>query len=145
MEGLTVAQAIWGVGASGFAILIAMVVAVYFRQGGVEKSLESLGKGIERLDAKDKELRQEFQAGLRETREDLRTEIRQTREDLRQEPRAEIQRDGEITRAEIRRVLEAVASHEHDADGGIIFRVPPYTITPKHDNPKGPAVMRTPL
>ena len=31
----------------------------------------------------------------------------------------------EVTRAEIRRVVEAIASHTHDADGTTIFRIPP--------------------
>ena len=31
----------------------------------------------------------------------------------------------EATRAEIRRVVEAIASHTHDADGTTIFRIPP--------------------
>jgi hypothetical protein len=46
---------------------------------------------------------------------------------MHEETRAENARRHEETRADIRRVLDALVTHSHDADGPVFFRIPPGT------------------
>ena len=73
-------------------------------------------------------LLRQFAESLREQRqvvyvdrESLELQIRTTRESLERQ----IAHSLEVLRADNRRLLEAFTSHAHDADGNIIFRVPP--------------------
>ena len=58
----------------------------------------------------------------------LRKEMAHHREVLGQEIRASEQRinhNHELIRADIQRLFDAMASHTHDTDGNVVFRVPP--------------------
>ena len=51
-------------------------------------------------------------------------ELRESLQSVKEELRAQIRRENETTRAEIRRIVDALATHEHDAGSQVAFRVP---------------------
>lgn len=75
-----------------------------------EKRFERLEETMEKVSS-DMERRFELSAS------DMERRFERSEETMRVEH--------EVTRAEIRRVVEAIASHTHDADGTTIFRIPP--------------------
>ena len=110
--------------ASMAAVLIAFVgfvASVHFRLGKLEKGHEVLEKGQEDLRADNAALREQVRADNQQLREEMRAEIRESNQQLRELIRSE----SEATRAEIRRLADALVSHHHEADGSIVFRIPP--------------------
>ena len=132
------------------AVLIAFVgfvASVHFRLGKLEKGHEVLEKGQEDLRAdnaalreqvradnqqlreemreNNRQLREEMREEMRENNRQLREEMRENNRQLREEMRELIRSESEATRTEIRRLVDALVSHHHEADGSIVFRIPP--------------------
>ena len=87
--------------------VLGFVATIHYRQSRLESSMDALQNQVGRLET------------------DLREELRAMRVEFREELRGEIQREGQVTRGEIKRLLDALTTHEHDADGQVVFRIPP--------------------
>ena len=73
-------------------------------------------------------LREQMRLDSQESKEQMRLLEDRIREDMRfQEERTRelIRSESEATRAEIRRLADALVSHHHEADGSVVFRIPP--------------------
>ena len=146
MEGLVSQIIVAGVGGGIVALigLVGVLFRIFTRLGRLEKSVEVLEKAAERLDAglkatQDdiKTVQREFRADLQRTEDRLRQEfrdaLRDTEERLREEVRHSEERLGELFRNEIRRLTDAFAVHSHEANGTIIYRIPPQYPEPRPD------------
>ena len=123
MDGATATIIAASIGA-GVALLIAFVgvnARIFTRLGGLEQGFELLRNDYKELREDNRQLREEMRADNRQLREEMRAEIRESNQQLRELIRSE----SEATRAEIRRLADALVSHHHEADGSIVFRIPP--------------------
>ena len=123
MDGATATIIAASIGA-GVALLIAFVgvnARIFTRLGGLEQGFELLRNDYKELREDNRQLREEMRADNRQLREEMRAEIRESNQQLRELVRSE----SEATRAEIRRLVDALVSHHHEADGSIVFRIPP--------------------
>lgn len=134
MDGATATIIAASIGA-GVALLIAFVgvnARIFTRLGGLEQGFELLRDDYKELREDNRQLREEMRADNQQLREEMRADNRQLREEMRAEIRESnqqlrelIRSESEATRAEIRRLADALVSHHHEADGSIVFRIPP--------------------
>ena len=134
MDGATATIVAASIGA-GVALLIAFIgvnARIFTRLGGLEQGFELLRDDYKELREDNRQLREEMRADNRQLREEMRAEIRESSQQLREEMRESnqqlrqlIRSESEATRAEIRRLADALVSHHHQADGSIVFRIPP--------------------
>lgn len=82
-----------------------------------ERRFERLEETIERVATATEKRFERFEETMEKVSSDMERRFERSEETMRVEH--------EVTRAEIRRVVEAIASHTHDADGTTIFRIPP--------------------
>ncbi len=112
MDTATAAIVAASIGA-GVALLIAFVgvnARIFTRLGGLEQGFELLRDDYKELREDNRQLREEMRAEIRESNQQLRELIRS---------------ESEATRGEIGRLADALVSHHHEADGSIVFRIPP--------------------
>jgi uncharacterized protein (DUF342 family) len=134
MEGATATIIAASIGA-GVALLIAFVgvnARIFTRLGRLEQGFELLRDDYKELREDNRRLREELREEMRENNRQLREEMRENNRQLREEMRDSnqqlrelIRSESEATRAEIRRLADALVSHHHEADGSIVFRIPP--------------------
>ena len=145
MDGATATIIAASIGA-GVALLIAFVgvnARIFTRLGGLEQGFQSLDGNYKELREDNRQLREEMREDNRRLREEMREDNQRLREEMREEMRENsrqlreemresnqqlrelIRSESESTRAEIRRLADALVSHHHEADGSILFRVPP--------------------
>ena len=86
-------------------------------KAGRERSDEQYREARERSDEQFRESRERSDAQYQQLRDWAEAQFREARE------RSDVQHAE--TLAEIRRLTDAVLTHSHAPDGGIIFRVPP--------------------
>lgn len=82
-----------------------------------ERRFERFEETIERVATATEKRFERFEETMEKVSSDMERRFERSEETMRVEH--------EVTRAEIRRVVEAIASHTHDADGTTIFRIPP--------------------
>lgn len=82
-----------------------------------ERRFERLEETIERVATATEKRFERLEETMEKVSSDMERRFERSEETMRVEH--------EVTRAEIRRVVEAIASHTHDADGTTIFRIPP--------------------
>ncbi|MYC35859.1 MAG: hypothetical protein F4X66_02940 [Chloroflexi bacterium] len=112
MDTATAAIVAASIGA-GVALLIAFIgvnARIFDRLGKLERGFGMLRDDYQHLRADNRQLREEMRAEIRESNQQLRELIRS---------------ESEATRGEIRRLADALVSHHHEADGSIVFRIPP--------------------
>ncbi len=112
------------------AASVALMLAIMGFIGVVNPRLGKLEAGQQALSEKVDTHHSENLRMHKETRaENLRMHEVTQAENIRmhEEARAENVRMHEETRADIRRVLDALVTHSHDADGPVFFRIPPGT------------------
>jgi DNA anti-recombination protein RmuC len=93
-----------------------------------EKRFERLEETIERVATATEKRFERLEETMEKVSSDMERRFERSASDMerRFERSEETMRvEHEVTRAEIRRVVEAIASHTHDADGTTIFRIPP--------------------
>ena len=93
-----------------------------------ERRFERLEETIERVATATEKRFERFEETMEKVSSDMERRFERSASDMerRFERSEETMRvEHEVTRAEIRRVVEAIASHTHDADGTTIFRIPP--------------------
>ena len=116
---------------AGAALVIAflgLISSIHYRLGKLDNSYGLLPAENEKIrELISSEVRQ-LRSENEQTREQMRLQEERTREEMRlQEERTRelIRSESEATRAEIRRLADALVSHHHEADGSIVFRIPP--------------------
>jgi len=134
MDTATAAIVAASIGA-GVALLIAfigVIARIFDRLGQLERGFGMLRDDYQHLRADNQQLREEMRADNQQLREEMRADNRQLREEMRAEIRESnqqlrelIRSESEATRGEIRRLADALVSHHHEADGSIVFRIPP--------------------
>ena len=93
-----------------------------------ERRFERFEETIERVATATEKRFERFEETMEKVSSDMERRFERSASDMerRFERSEETMRvEHEVTRAEIRRVVEAIASHTHDADGTTIFRIPP--------------------
>lgn len=123
-----------GMTAAALAIIGLAVRAIY-SMGKLAQAVQALKEtvGVE-LQAHKEAQSLELQAH----KEAQSLELQALRDTVALELRALEQRmnqNHELLRSDIQRLFEAMASHTHDTDGAVIFRVPPPTSSPEADSP----------
>ena len=83
----------------------------------IERVATATEKRFERLEETMEKVSSDMERRFERSASDMERRFERSEETMRVEH--------EVTRAEIRRVVEAIASHTHDADGTTIFRIPP--------------------
>ena len=150
----TIIAASIGAGVALLIAFVGVNARIFTRLGGLEQGFDLLRNDYKELREDNRQLREEMREDNRQLREEMREDNRQLREEmrednrqLREEMRAEIREnsrqlreemresnqqlrelirsESEATRAEIRRLADALVSHHHEADGSIVFRIPP--------------------
>lgn len=127
---------------AGAALVIAfldLIFSIHYRLGKLASADEFLQKGnldtqelvrleVRQLRSENEQTREQMRLDSQESREQMRLLEDRIREDMRlQEERTRelIRSESEATRAEIRRLADALVSHHHEADGSVVFRIPP--------------------
>lgn len=90
---------------------------VLYRLGKLDQGTEDMEKALDKLATATERRFERFEETMEKVSSDMERRFERSEETMRVEH--------EVTRAEIRRVVEAIASHTHDADGTTIFRIPP--------------------
>ena len=106
----------------GFVITFLLLVAnVIYRIGRLTQQVQDLKESQTRelQSFKESQTRE-----LRSFKESQALELQSVRQDMHSLEQR-INHNHEVLRADIQRLFEAMASHTHDTDGNIIFRVPP--------------------
>ena len=134
MDTATAAIVAASIGA-GVALLIAFIginARIFDRLGRLEQGFGMLRDDYQHLSEDNRQLREEMREDNRRLREEMREEMRENNQQLREEIRESnqqlrelIRSESEATRGEIRRLADALVSHHHEADGSIVFRIPP--------------------
>ena len=123
MDTATAAIVAASIGA-GVALLIAFIginARIFDRLGRLEQGFGMLRDDYQHLREDNRQLREEMREDNRRLREEMREEMRENNQQLREL----ISSESEATRGEIRRLADALVSHHHEADGSIVFRIPP--------------------
>ena len=101
---------------------------VLYRLGKLDQGTEDMEKALDKLATATERRFERFEETMEKVSSDMERRFELSASDMerRFERSEETMRvEHEVTRAEIRRVVEAIASHTHDADGTTIFRIPP--------------------
>jgi hemerythrin len=101
---------------------------VLYRLGKLDQGTEDMEKALDKLATATERRFERFEETMEKVSSDMERRFERSASDMerRFERSEETMRvEHEVTRAEIRRVVEAIASHTHDADGTTIFRIPP--------------------
>ena len=110
-------------------------------QADLNESRKEFRDGLDQARQEFRDDMNEFRKGVRadlqrtedRLRQEFREELRNTEERLRDQIRAESEATREATRNEIRRLTDAFAVHSHEANGTIIYRIPPQYTEPRPD------------
>jgi hemerythrin len=101
---------------------------VLYRLGKLDQGTEDMEKALDKLATATERRFERLEETMEKVSSDMERRFERSASDMerRFERSEETMRvEHEVTRAEIRRVVEAIASHTHDADGTTIFRIPP--------------------
>jgi hypothetical protein len=123
--------------AASVALMLAImgfIGVVNSRLGKLEAGQQALSEKVDTHHSENLRMHEETRAQNLRMHEETRAENVRMYSEARAEnirmhdqSRAENVRMHEETRADIRRVLDALVTHSHDADGPVFFRIPPGT------------------
>jgi hypothetical protein len=123
--------------AASVALMLAImgfIGVVNSRLGKLEAGQQALSEKVDTHHSENLRMHEETRAQNLRMHEETRAENARMYSEARAEyirmhdqSRAENVRMHEETRADIRRVLDALVTHSHDADGPVFFRIPPGT------------------